>query len=72
RATKTEVSVDVGTEMVTLVVADDGVGMSTSRGQSGGLGLRNITERATRLGGDATFSVRNPGGTEVRWTVPRK
>lgn len=72
RATKTEVSVDVGTDVVTLVVADDGVGLAANPAQSGGLGLRNITERAALLGGQATFSVRNPGGTEVRWTVPRK
>jgi PAS domain S-box-containing protein len=71
RATKTEVSIDVGNEAVTLVVADDGVGLSEDPGQSGGLGVRNITERATRLGGSATFSLRSPGGTEVRWTVPR-
>jgi two-component system, NarL family, sensor histidine kinase DevS len=72
RATRTEVTVDVGSDVVTLVVADDGVGMRTDPDQSGGLGVRNITERAARLGGEATFSVRNPGGTEVRWTVPRQ
>ena len=72
RATRTEVTVDVGSEVVTLVVADDGVGMRTDPDQTGGLGVRNITERATRLGGEATFSMRNPGGTEVRWTVPRQ
>lgn len=71
RATRTEVSVEVGTDSVTLVVADDGVGLASNLGQSGGLGLRNITERAALLGGQATFSLRNPVGTEVRWTVPR-
>jgi PAS domain S-box-containing protein len=72
RATTTDVSIDVGSETITLVVADDGVGMPSSDvGQSGGLGVRNITERAARLGGHATFSNGASGGTEVRWTVPR-
>jgi two-component system sensor histidine kinase DevS len=72
RATTTDVSVDVGSDAITLVVADDGIGMPpTSAGQSGGLGLRNIRERASRLGGHAAFSNGEPRGTEVRWTVPR-
>jgi signal transduction histidine kinase len=72
RATKTYVSLDVGSEAVTLVVADDGVGLpSPMAGRSGGLGLRNISERASRLGGQATFSDGELGGTEVRWTVPK-
>jgi two-component system sensor histidine kinase DevS len=72
RATKTEVSLDVGPEFVTLVVADDGVGMpEPGSHRSGGLGIRNITERATRLGGQATFSAGVLGGTDLRWAVPR-
>ncbi len=72
RATKTDVSLDVGTDAVTLVVSDDGVGIApTTRGQTGGLGLRNIGERAARLGGHATFTACDPRGTEVRWVVPR-
>ena len=69
-ATRTEVSLDVGLEAVTLVVHDDGVGMSSSSGESGGLGLRNIRERAARLGGDAVFLPGEPRGTLVRWVVP--
>jgi signal transduction histidine kinase len=72
QATKTDVSVDVGSEAVTLVVSDDGVGIpKPSFGHSGGLGVRNIGDRAARLGGHATFSAGELGGTEVRWTVPR-
>ena len=71
-ATRTEVTLDVGTDAVTLVVFDDGVGMSpTSSADSGGLGIRNIEERASRLGGEALFVQRQPRGTEVRWVVPR-
>jgi signal transduction histidine kinase len=71
-ATKTEVTLDVGTDVVTLVVTDDGVGLAPSGAdQSGGLGLRNISERASRLGGQATFSDGESSGTEIRWRVPR-
>lgn len=71
-ATRTEVSLDVGIDAVTLVVYDDGVGMYSSNDTtSGGLGLRNIEERASRLGGEALFIQGQPRGTEVRWTVPR-
>jgi signal transduction histidine kinase len=71
RATKTDVSLDVGTDVVTLVVRDDGVGLPSASDHSGGLGLRNITDRANRLGGQAVFSKGEPRGTELRWTVPR-
>ena len=71
-ATRTEVSLDVGIEAVTLEVNDDGVGMSVSRpAQTGGLGLRNIRERASRLGGEVMFVEAEPRGTQVRWIVPR-
>jgi two-component system sensor histidine kinase DevS len=67
-ATRTEVSLDVGSA-VTLVVHDDGVGMASSSAESGGLGLRNVRERASRLGGDAVFLPGEPRGTLVRLTV---
>ena len=72
KATRTEVSLDVGTDAVMLIVYDDGIGMSPKSGaDTGGLGLRNIQERASRLGGEALFVQGHPRGTEVRWTVPR-
>lgn len=71
-ATKTDVSLDVGNDVVTLIVSDDGVGLvSAGMDQTGGLGLRNIRDRAVRLGGEATFSEAEPRGTVVRWVVPR-
>jgi two-component system sensor histidine kinase DevS len=71
-ASRTAVSLDVGGDAVTLVVIDDGVGMSeASSAHSGGLGLRNIRERASRLGGEVTFSHAEPRGTQVRWSAPR-
>ena len=72
QATRTEVSLDVGIDAVTLIVYDDGVGLSSSSSaNAGGLGLRNIQERASRLGGEAQFRDGRPRGTEVRWIVPR-
>lgn len=72
QATRTEVSLDVGSDAVTLIVYDDGAGMALSKsGMSGGLGLRNIQARAERLGGEALFLPGQPKGTEVRWIVPR-
>ena len=71
-ATRTEVSLDVGADTVTLLVVDDGVGMTeTGSTQSGGLGLRNIRERASRLGGEVEFVAAEPRGTRIRWVVPR-
>ena len=72
QATRTEVSLDVGSDAVTLIVYDDGVGMSPAdTATTGGLGLRNIQERASQLGGEAQFLQGRPRGTEVRWIVPR-
>jgi PAS domain S-box-containing protein len=72
QASRTEVSLDVGTDAVVLIVYDDGVGMSPENAaDTGGLGLRNIQERASRLGGEALILQGQPRGTEVRWVVPR-
>jgi two-component system sensor histidine kinase DevS len=71
-ATRTDVSLDVGTDAVTLEVIDDGVGMVAAAVQTGGLGLRNIRERASRLGGEVVYVEAEPSGTHVRWTVPRR
>jgi PAS domain S-box-containing protein len=71
-ATRTEVSLDVTGDAVTLVVVDDGVGMTAaSAAHTGGLGLRNMRERASRLGGEVLFSKAEPRGTQVRWVVPQ-
>jgi signal transduction histidine kinase len=73
QATKTEVSLDVAADVVTLVVRDDGIGMPESSGaRSTGLGLRNIAERASVIGGQAMFVPGATRGTELRWIVPRR
>lgn len=72
-ATRTEVSLDITVDAVTLVVVDDGVGMTAaSAARTGGLGLRNMRERASRLSGEVLFSPAEPRGTLVRWVVPQR
>lgn len=53
--------------IVTLRVADDGVGMPATARRSG---LRNLAERAESLGGGCDVESRLDGGTVLRWRVP--
>jgi signal transduction histidine kinase len=67
-ATRAEVVVRVEIDVVSLSVADDGVGLPDS--PSAGDGLANMAERARRLGGSFTAKQRNPTGTLLEWSVP--
>jgi signal transduction histidine kinase len=67
RASQVVITVAVGDE-VRLVVADDGQGMSA--GSSAGLGLRNMRQRAERLGGKVELGTSREGGTRLTWHVP--
>lgn len=60
-----EVAVD---RDVAVRIHDDGVGLAPDR--SDGNGLRNLRERAVRLGGAATITSGASGGTTVEWCVP--
>ncbi|PRX60610.1 hypothetical protein B0I32_1161, partial [Nonomuraea fuscirosea] len=51
----------------TLLVSDNGVGLGEGGRRSG---LRNIEERAGRLGGTALLESPDEGGTRLRWTIP--
>jgi signal transduction histidine kinase len=51
-----------------VVVADDGQGISDA--VSSGLGLRNLRQRATRLGGSVELGRSREGGTRLTWHVP--
>jgi PAS domain S-box-containing protein len=66
-ASAAEVVVDCD-DTVTLRVLDNGRGMPVSL--SGGHGLCNLTERATKLGGTCHVGSRPDGGTAVEWRVP--
>ncbi|MFJ2032221.1 GAF domain-containing protein [Streptosporangium sp. NPDC087985] len=67
RASKAEVSVEVGDGRLTLVVRDNGVGLPRDGRRSG---LLNLQERAERLGGSFEIGPLAEGGTCLRWSVP--
>jgi signal transduction histidine kinase len=66
-ATRAEVSVEVVAGGLTLLVSDDGVGLGEGGRRSG---LRNIEERAGRLGGSVELESAEEGGTRLCWRIP--
>ena len=69
RASSADVSV-LAAEQVVLRVVDNGVGMPAHPGN--GQGLRNMAERAERLGGSFRAAPGTDGGTVVEWSVPNR
>jgi PAS domain S-box-containing protein len=67
RARNARVSIFVD-EDITLTVSDDGVGVPAD--VRGGHGLTNMSERASRLGGEASISAQPEGGSLFLWRVP--
>lgn len=66
RASAISVTLTAGDD-VRLVVADDGVGVPAGVAESG---LRNMRERAERLGGSCRVDSADGSGTTVTWIVP--
>jgi signal transduction histidine kinase len=66
-ASRADVAVEAAGGELTLTVADNGVGVGEVDRRSG---LRNIEERAGRLGGTTEFETPDDGGTRLRWQVP--
>ncbi|HEY7034727.1 MAG TPA: GAF domain-containing sensor histidine kinase [Thermomicrobiales bacterium] len=70
RADRVTVTIRLEAESLLIAVADDGIGI-TPAGDSSGIGLQSIRERATELGG--TFAIGSGPenqGTLVRVTLP--
>ncbi|MEV1178373.1 GAF domain-containing protein [Nonomuraea sp. NPDC049784] len=67
RATRADVLVEAAGAELVLMVTDNGVGLGETGRRSG---LRNIEDRAARLGGTAELMVPEEGGTRLRWQVP--
>jgi signal transduction histidine kinase len=67
-ATETTLDISVGDDVV-VRVEDDGVGIPEGGRRSG---LRNMGDRAERLGGSSTAESRPEGGTVLTWQVPLK
>jgi PAS domain S-box-containing protein len=68
RASRVDVLVAATSETISLIVSDDGVGISD--GPAAGHGLANIASRAAELGGECSITARRPTGTLVQWRVP--
>ncbi|WP_418955581.1 GAF domain-containing protein [Streptomyces tritici] len=69
QARHAEVAVVVEEAVLAVTVSDDGIGMRPGVARSG---LRNLTERAERLGGDMSVRARpgGTGGTLLEWRIP--
>ncbi len=70
-ASKAVITLTAGDEL-RLVVADDGRGIGDGNGDAGdgGLGLKNMRQRAERLGGGMEIGTSREGGTRLTWHVP--
>ncbi len=70
-ATRVEVTITAG-DQLTVVVQDNGRGMGSEQPAPGrGRGLRNLRDRAERLGGTFTTTPTRDGvGTRIEWQVP--
>jgi signal transduction histidine kinase len=67
RARWARVAVTAADDLLTLDVADDGVGFSGSTRRSG---LASLRVRAERHGGRFTIIARKPTGTQLSWSAP--
>jgi signal transduction histidine kinase len=67
RATHVDVALAVNRAQVTLLVDDDGVGITDTGRRSG---LRNMDVRAKASGGSLLLANREPSGTRIEWRVP--
>lgn len=67
-ASRVEVLVEVG-EAIWVRVGDDGIGFDPGRLRCGH-GVRNVTQRATTLGGSLLIHARPGGGTVVECLLP--
>jgi two-component system, NarL family, sensor histidine kinase DevS len=67
RASQVVITIAAGDEL-RLVVADDGEGIGDA--SAAGLGLKNLRQRAERLGGAVELGTSREGGTRLTWHVP--
>ncbi len=67
-ATTTEVELIVTDDSVSVVIADDGVGIPAALTRSSG--TANLATRAAKLGGTFSMASRDGGGTRLAWTAP--
>ena len=70
KATRVVVRLSRTNGEVWLTVADDGIGFDQGRGQSSGLGLITMRERANQLNGSFEFDSAPGRGTTIRIVIP--
>lgn len=70
-AQRIRVTLEADTELLRLEIEDDGLGLGApSARRGGGIGIRSMQERATRLGGRIDFGVAEGGGTVIALRCP--
>lgn len=71
-ACEVDVQLALASDEMELVIVDDGCGIdgACARGASEGHGLRNMNERARRLGGRLSVGTAEGGGTRIAVSVP--
>ena len=69
QATRYVVTLTV-TDQVKLEVVDNGVGVELESVGAGGMGLKNLRNRAERLNGTFEVAAGDAGGTRLTWCVP--
>jgi signal transduction histidine kinase len=71
RATRVDLTLIVADDAIELSVTDDGVGLAETGDGQNGHGLRNMRDRAKRLGGTFEVAPVDGGpGTRLVWRVP--
>jgi signal transduction histidine kinase len=68
-ATELEFRLDVVNDNLEIDIADNGKGIEAGA-QSSGHGLKNLSTRLNKLGGQCTVESRNSGGTIVKIRLP--
>ena len=69
RATEAWLRLTTSTDQITLMIADNGIGLSTEQGQEG-FGLAGLKERASLLGGSFHTDPRPGGGAQLTFRLP--
>ncbi|MBI4611675.1 MAG: HAMP domain-containing protein [Candidatus Rokubacteria bacterium] len=72
RASRVALTMERGSGILFLTVKDDGVGFEPEQHDGGGRGLRNMGERARRLGGSLSIESAPGQGTRITLEVPQE
>ncbi len=72
QARKMKIIINIANQELELEVVDDGRGFSLEKVGAGGMGLANLRERASLLGGELTIESELTKGTRVRFHVKIK